>query len=178
MTFLLHFNKIVLNRLNWNLKRLHDERGGGMVVLAPPPPPYFVHWYTYNIWCLWPNIRFLPSTVTEKNATKNILDGRKDRGKTVYPPPLSGSGGIIIIMLCTFLKAISLSNWFEKPQLLFFMQLQTFFYNFYFFFMQLQTFYGRIFRIANILWSYFPCDTFSSSWHILLTSTKSDKQYA
>jgi hypothetical protein len=52
----------------------------------------------------------LPSTVTEKNATKNILDGRKDRrkdrqkdgrtdgrtdrqtdrGKTVYPPPPSG----------------------------------------------------------------------------------------
>jgi hypothetical protein len=34
--------------------------------------------------------RFLPSTVTEKNVTKNILDGRKDgqtdRGKTVYPP--------------------------------------------------------------------------------------------
>ena len=27
---------------------------------------------------LWPNIRFLPSTVTEKNATKNTLDGRKD----------------------------------------------------------------------------------------------------
>ena len=36
-------------------------------------------------------IRFLPSTVTEKN----ILDRRKDRGKTVYPPPPSGSGGII-----------------------------------------------------------------------------------
>jgi hypothetical protein len=38
------------------------------------------------------------STVTEKNATKNILDGRKDgrtdRGKTVYPPPPLGSGGI------------------------------------------------------------------------------------
>ena len=61
--------------------------------------------YGRPIWCLWPNIRFLPSTVTEKNATKNILDGRKDgrtegrkerrkdgrtdgqtdRGKTVYP---------------------------------------------------------------------------------------------
>jgi hypothetical protein len=27
-----------------------------------------------------------PKTVTEKNATKNILDGRTDRGKTVYPP--------------------------------------------------------------------------------------------
>ena len=28
--------------------------------------------------------------------TKNILDdGRMDRGKTVYPPPPSGSGGII-----------------------------------------------------------------------------------
>jgi hypothetical protein len=34
--------------------------------------------YGVPIWCLWPNIRFLPSTVTEKNATKNILDGRKD----------------------------------------------------------------------------------------------------
>jgi ribosomal protein L28 len=47
-------------------------------------------WYTYRIWHLWPNIRFLPSTVTEKN----ILDERKDTGKTVYPPLPSGSGGI------------------------------------------------------------------------------------
>jgi hypothetical protein len=39
--------------------------------------------------------KYLPSTVTEKNATKNILDGQTDRGKTVYPPPPSGSGGII-----------------------------------------------------------------------------------
>ena len=51
----------------------------------------------------------MPSIVTEKNATKNILDRRKDertdgrtdgqtnRGKTVYPPPPSGSGGIIIM---------------------------------------------------------------------------------
>jgi hypothetical protein len=55
--------------------------------------------YGIPIWRLWPNIRFLPSTVTEKNVTKNILDGRKDgqtdRGKTVYPPPPLGSGGII-----------------------------------------------------------------------------------
>ena len=52
--------------------------------------------YGIPIWCLWPNIRFLPSTVTEKSATKNILDGRKDgqtdRGKTVYPLPLRGAG--------------------------------------------------------------------------------------
>ena len=43
------------------------------------------------------NIRFPPSTVTEKNAPKNIswTDGRTDRGKTVYPPPPSGSRGII-----------------------------------------------------------------------------------
>ena len=51
--------------------------------------------YGIAIWSLWPKIRFLPSTVTEKNATKNILDGQTDRGKTVYPPPPSGS--IIII---------------------------------------------------------------------------------
>ena len=43
-------------------------------------------WYTYMT--LVTKIRFLPSTVTEKNATM-------DRGKTVYPPPPSGSGGII-----------------------------------------------------------------------------------
>ena len=30
--------------------------------------------YGIPIWRLWPNIRFVPSTVTEKNATKNILD--------------------------------------------------------------------------------------------------------
>ena len=54
--------------------------------------------YGIPIWRLWPNIRFLSSIVTEKSATKNILDGRKDRqtdrGKTVYPPPPSGSVGI------------------------------------------------------------------------------------
>ena len=33
--------------------------------------------YGIPIWRLWPNIRFLPSTVTEKNAAKNIWDGRK-----------------------------------------------------------------------------------------------------
>jgi hypothetical protein len=48
--------------------------------------------YGIPIWCLWPNIRFLPSTVTEKNVTKNILDVRKDRGKTVYPSLLQGAG--------------------------------------------------------------------------------------
>jgi hypothetical protein len=106
--------------------------------------------YGVPIWSLWPNIRFLPSIVAEKNVTKNVhicsmciknqlsrqtgsrnlmgpktlptiwgtymtlvtkyqisainsywekcdekYLGRKDRGKTVYPPPPSGSGGII-----------------------------------------------------------------------------------
>jgi hypothetical protein len=32
--------------------------------------------YGIPIWSLWPKIRFLPSTVTEKNVTKNILDGQ------------------------------------------------------------------------------------------------------
>ena len=45
--------------------------------------------YGVPIWSLWPNIRFLPSIVAEKNARQT------DRGKTVYPPPPSGSGGII-----------------------------------------------------------------------------------
>ena len=29
-------------------------------------------WYGVPIWSLWPNIRFLPSIVAEKNATKNL----------------------------------------------------------------------------------------------------------
>jgi hypothetical protein len=35
--------------------------------------------------------KFLPSTVTEKNATKNILDGRKEV-KQYTPLPLWGAG--------------------------------------------------------------------------------------
>ena len=55
--------------------------------------------YGIPIWGLWPNIRFLPSTVTEKNATKNILegwkDGRKDgqtEVKQYIPLPLREAG--------------------------------------------------------------------------------------
>jgi hypothetical protein len=51
-------------------------------------------WYTYMT-LVWPNIRFLPSTVTEKNATKNILEGRTDRRtelKQYTPLPLQGAG--------------------------------------------------------------------------------------
>jgi hypothetical protein len=43
-------------------------------------------WHTYMK--LVTKYRFLPSIVAEKNAMKNILDGRTDRGKTVYPPPV------------------------------------------------------------------------------------------
>ena len=51
-------------------------------------------WYTYMM--LVTNIRFLPSTVTEKNATKNILDGRTtDRRTEVkqYTPSPFGERG-------------------------------------------------------------------------------------
>ena len=52
--------------------------------------------YGVPIWSLWLNIRFVPSRVVEKNATKNIsgwtegqTDGRTDRGKRVlYLPPV------------------------------------------------------------------------------------------
>jgi hypothetical protein len=44
-------------------------------------------WYTYMM-------LVTKYQISEKNATKNILDGQTDRGKTVYPPPPLGSGGI------------------------------------------------------------------------------------
>ena len=34
-------------------------------------------WYGIPIWSLWPNIRFMPSIVAEKNVTKNVLDGQR-----------------------------------------------------------------------------------------------------
>jgi hypothetical protein len=43
--------------------------------------------YGIPIWCLWPNIRFLPSTVTEKN----ILNGRTEV-KQYTLLPLRGAG--------------------------------------------------------------------------------------
>ena len=33
--------------------------------------------------------------IVPKTLAINILEGRTDRGKTVYPPPPSGTGGII-----------------------------------------------------------------------------------
>ena len=60
--------------------------------------------YRVPIWSLWPNIRFLPSIVAEKNVTKNILDGRKDGRTDVkqYTPSHFGERGynkIIIIFV-------------------------------------------------------------------------------
>ena len=46
--------------------------------------------YGILIWRLWPNIRFLPLTVTEKNATKKIL-GRTEV-KQYTPSPLGERG--------------------------------------------------------------------------------------
>ena len=63
---------------------------GSMNLTGPKTLPTI--WYTYMT-------IVTKYQISEKNVLKNILDGRKvgqtDRGKTVYPPPPSGSGGII-----------------------------------------------------------------------------------
>jgi hypothetical protein len=83
-------------------KNQQSRQTGSRNLTGPKTLPTI--WYGIPIWRLWPNIRFLPSTVTEKNVTKNILDGQTDRGKTVYPPPPSGSGGIIIVSFSFILQ--------------------------------------------------------------------------
>jgi hypothetical protein len=43
--------------------------------------------YGVSIWRLWPNIRFLPSIVAEKNATKNILGWMEGRTEVKQHTP-------------------------------------------------------------------------------------------
>jgi hypothetical protein len=107
------------------------------------------------MWSLWPNIRFLPSIVVEKNVTNNILEGRTDRGKTVYSPPPSGSGGIIrskIGSKCVDLILIRLAkcwnNFFSSKFCIWFfinLPLKLFNFNFMFFF-QKKYFYSESWR--------------------------------
>ena len=55
--------------------------------------------YGIPIWRLWPKYQISAIDSYWEKCDENILDrrkdGRTDRGKTVYPPPPSGSGGII-----------------------------------------------------------------------------------
>ena len=55
-------------------KNQQSRQTGSRNLTGPKTLPTI--WYTYMT--LVTKIRFLPSTVPEKNATKNILDGRKD----------------------------------------------------------------------------------------------------
>ena len=68
-----------------------SRQTGSKNLTGPKTLPYGI-----PIWHWWPNIRFLPSTVTEKNATKNILDGRKDRQTEVkqYTPLSLRAAGV------------------------------------------------------------------------------------
>jgi hypothetical protein len=59
--------------------------------------------YGVPIWCLWPNIRFLPSTVTEKNVTKN---------ESLYPRSPKGEGGILFY-LCPSVRPSSVQDIFR-----------------------------------------------------------------
>ena len=73
-------------------KNQQSRQTGSRNLTGPKTLPTI--WYTY-MKLVTKKIRFLPSTVTEKNATKNILDGQKDRRtevKQYTPLPLRGVG--------------------------------------------------------------------------------------
>ena len=72
-------------------KNQQSQQTGSRNLMGPKMLPTI--WYTYNtIWRLWRNIRFLPSTVNEKSATKNILDDERTEVKQYTPLPLRGAG--------------------------------------------------------------------------------------
>ena len=68
-----------------------SRQTGSRNLMVPKTLPTI--WHTYLK--LVTKYQILQSIVAEKNVTKNILEGLTDRGKTVYPSPPSGSGGII-----------------------------------------------------------------------------------
>jgi hypothetical protein len=56
-------------------KNQQSRQTGSSNLMGPKTLPTI--WYTFPrygvpIWSLWPNIRFLPSIVAEKNVTKNV----------------------------------------------------------------------------------------------------------
>ena len=67
-------------------------------------------WYTYVTLVTKYEI-YAVNSYWEKCDEKYLgrMEGRTDRGKTVYPPPPSGSGGIIIKEIC-FGKYFSIKN--------------------------------------------------------------------
>ena len=74
---------------------------------------------TIPIWSLWPNIRFLPSIVSEKNATKNILDGRTEVKQYTPPPVERGYNYLNSILFSVFLITwINLDVLFDLLELL------------------------------------------------------------
>ena len=75
----------------FNVYKNQQSRQTGSRNLRGPKTLPTIWYTTVPIWRLWPNIRFLPSTVTEKN----ILDGRKDgrtEVKQYIPSPFEERG--------------------------------------------------------------------------------------
>jgi len=71
--------------------------------------------YGIPIRSLWPNIRFLPSIVAEKNATKNILDGRTEVKQYTPSPVERGYNYNVFIFYRT-----NNVHWFLHSEWLFF----------------------------------------------------------
>ena len=65
---------------------------GSRILTGPKTLPTI--WHTYMK--LVTKYQILPSIVAEKNATKNILDGRKDRQVKQYAPPPVGYNNKIV----------------------------------------------------------------------------------
>ena len=77
-------------------KNQQSRQKGSRNLTGPKTLPTI--WYTYMTLVTKYQISAINSYWEKKKVWRKIswTDGRTDRGKTVYPPPPSGSGGIII----------------------------------------------------------------------------------
>jgi hypothetical protein len=73
-------------------------------------------WYGVPIWSLWPNIKFLPSIVAEKNVTKNVYF--IEATYLLYLRSPKGEGGILFYLCPSVIPSVQdifhhifLSNW-------------------------------------------------------------------
>ena len=108
-------NYVLCHHIKSRLKWTRNNKMNCELMLTYDTPTYMFNMYKNQpsrqkrfpqygipIWSFWPNIRFLPSIVAEKNATKNILgwtEGRTEVKQYTPSPPMRGYKNYLLLCI-------------------------------------------------------------------------------